>query len=260
MNIKRIILVTKFKESSERALKRALGLAKEHSAHLDILNVIDMPDEMQGSVDEKVEALDHSLMELIDHEKTMRQIIEKSGKHKWTPEAHITMENPNQTKDRMLTMSDKDIIVIGFGDWSNQLDLTTYIAPDASVAPPACPIWMVPPKSRRNLRKQLVFVADGDPEKSQMHNFQRLCEVALKKEMSLDILLLNSKKEAFWDKSLSQMGIQGYSIKLCSSMEEVKDEIEKRKPGLLGIMIQSILTAEALEKMDSFSRADLMVI
>ncbi len=72
MSIKNLILVTKFKSTSERSLMRALSIARDHAANLDILNVIDSPiQEKNSTVDERVKEIDKSLKELISHEKTM---------------------------------------------------------------------------------------------------------------------------------------------------------------------------------------------
>ncbi len=260
MEIKKILLVTKFKGTSERALQRALSFAKEQKAHLDILNVIDLPDQSIDSVDEKVEALDHSLSELISHEKTMRKIIEKTGKHKWTPEAHITMENPNNTKERLLSLGNKDFLVIGLGDWSDQLDLSPYVESDANLKPPACPLWLVPHQARKNLRKQMIIVGDKLPNADQYDNVGKACELALKKEMSLDVMTTSLSVQKKWSDWLDKLGIQGYSLANFKNMSELTAEVEKRNPGLLLITIQSGLTGQTIQKMESIGRADIIVV
>ncbi len=260
MEINRIILVTKFKASSERAITRALMLAREHNAHFEILNVIDIPSSNGKSVDDQVKALDNSLKELMSHEKAMRQIIKKAGKHRWTPEAHITMENPNKTRERLLSITDKDFLVVGFGDWSGQLDLSPYISPKTKVDPPACPVWLTPLKARKNLRKQMLFVADDLPHEDQFKNLKRVCEVALKKKMSLDVLATTPEILSFWEKWMKKLAIEGYTIELFADPEKMISEIQSRKPGVLGTLIQSDISVEALKRMDSFSREDLVVI
>ena len=260
MEINRIVLVTKFKASSEKALTRAIMLAREHNAHFEILNVIDTPSADGKSVSDKVEALDHTLQELMQHEKTMRQIIKKAGSNKWKPEAHITMENPNKTKERLLSITDKDFLVVGLGDWSGELDLSPYISPKTTVTPPACPIWLTPAKARKNLRKQMLIIADVIPAPVQFENLKRVFEVALRKKMSLDVLATNKKNLDHWKKWLDKAQIEGYTIDLFSHADGLIDEIVRRKPGLLGFAIQSNVAGEALKRMDSFSQEDLVVI
>jgi hypothetical protein len=261
MKIKNLILVTKFKTSSERALLRALCIAREHTAQLDILNVIDLPsNDKKQSVDDRMKELDHSLGELMSHEKSMRQIIRKSGTKKWQPVAHITMENPNDTRKRLLAQPDVDFIIIGFGDWSNQLDLSPFISRNEDTSAPLCPVWMIPKKARKNLRKQLIIIGDTFPDERRFQNFNKLCEVALRKKMSLDVFVIAPKVKNEWVKWLERAEVEGYTVSSYKNMDSLKQEIIKRKPGLLSVTFQSEVMSQCLKELDSPAKSDLIII
>jgi hypothetical protein len=260
MSIKNLILVTKFKNTSELSLLRALSIARDHGANLDILNVIDTPPQEKNlSLDQRVKEIDDSLKELISHEKTMRQIIRKAATKNWHPVAHITMENPNKTRERLLSNNDVDFIVVGFGDWSDALDLDLYISPVSNATPPSCPIWLIPKKARKNLRKQLIIIGDKKPVENQFNNFSRICEVALKKRMSMDIFVTSAALKTVWLQWLKQSEVTGVTIKILSE-EMINEEVIARKPGILGVLVQSDVIKRALKEMDSLSSSDLIVI
>lgn len=260
MSIKNLILVTKFKSTSERSLLRALSIARDHAANLDILNVIDLPiHKKNATVDERVKEIDNSLKELISHEKTMRYIIRKAATKNWQPVAHITMENPNETRERLLSKQDIDFIVVGFGDWSDALDLDLYITPVSKATPPSCPIWMIPKKARKNLRKQMIIIGDQVPDELQYNNFLRISEVAFKKKMSMDIFVTSATTKSIWLNWLKRSEVKGASINIMSE-EMIGKEIVSRKPGILGVLVQSDIIKKALKEMDSLSSSDLIVI